>query len=180
MLSETRAIRNERKRVVYYTAIFTCFFFFLERQKKILTEWTEWLLCSKFILPHGDITVTQRLQDCGVLNSWGSHVWISDMCMTLCAASAKHRVVANLFFLIVHFQTDTKIDDEIIHVRCVLLKVYPRTLKERHSIRVWSWEIRWGLNWINSLAVEWWPPANETGISNVSSSGHRGWVVSLL
>lgn len=142
-------------------------------------KWTEWLLCSNFILPHGDTSVTQRLCDCGVLNSWGSHVEFHT-CTLQYVPLQPNKEGCKSILPNCALQTDSKIDEEIIHVRCVLLEVYPRTLKQRHSIRIWSWEIRWGLKWINTLAVEWWPPAKETGISNVSSSGHQGWVVSRL
>lgn len=79
---------------------------------------------------------------------------------------------AMLFLLIEHL-TSQKIDEAIIHVRCVLLQVHPLTLKHRHSIRIWSWGIRWGKKWINILAGELWPPAKQTGIPNVSSSRHH-------
>lgn len=36
--------------------------------------------------------------------------------------------------------SDPGIDDQIIYRKYVLLKVFLQALKERHSIRVWSWE----------------------------------------
>lgn len=128
---------------------------------------TEWLLCSNFILPHGDISVTQM-----TVVYWEVEAHMLNFIHVLPNSGGK-RILPNCTLC----KTDTEID-EIIYVRCVLLEVYRRTLKKRHSIRIWSWEIRRGLKWINAFAVEWWPPAKETGISNVSSSGHQGWVVS--
>lgn len=157
MLSETRAIRTRGKA----TATFYMVLFWKENFFKNL----KWLLCSNFILPHGDISVAQ---------------------MTVVYWEVKAHMLNFIHVLLPNKEwwtlckTDAKIDEEIIDVRCVLLEVYRRTLKERHSIRIWSWEIRRGLKWINAFAVEWWPPAKETGISNVSSSGHQGWVVSLV
>ena len=48
---------------------------------------------------------------------------------------SRHKRGAKLFVLIAAF-TEQKMDEAIIHVRCVLFQVHPLTLKHRHSIRI--------------------------------------------
>lgn len=66
---------------------------------------------------------------------------------------------------------------EIMLLTCVSLDIYLQTLKQRHSIRIWSWEIWWRLKWIDTLGVRWWLSAKDDGTTNAFSLEHQGWVV---
>lgn len=83
---------------------------------------------------------------------------------------------ADLLSSIVHFK-DTGTDEEIMLLTCVSLDIYLQTLKQRHSIRIWSWEIWWRLKWIDTLGVRWWLSAKDNGRTNASCLEHQGWVV---
>lgn len=125
---------------------------------------SERLLCSNLILPPGDTSVTERLHNCGV-PGWSLHIQF------LLHSQTKRG--ADLLSSIVHFK-DSGTDEEIMLLTCVSLDIYLQTLKQRHSIRIWSWEIWWRLKWIDTLGVQWWLSAKDNqcvffGTSRLSS-----------
>lgn len=164
MLSETRVTRTQKTKHLTTQRFLNGFF---SQTKKKRKKMSERLLCSNLILPPGDTSVTERLHNCGV-PGWSLHIQF------LLHSQTKRG--ADLLSSIVHFK-DSGTDEEIMLLTCVSLDIYLQTLKQRHSIRIWSWEIWWRLKWIDTLGVRWWLSAKDDGTTNAFSLEHQGWVV---
>lgn len=134
-------------------------------------KWVNDCFVLNFSSPHADMLVREKLHNCGVL-CWGLN-------MTFYMHSIIYYILGVKTFL-----SNCALQWHRDWWHCnpckMCLEVYLQTFKQRHSIRVWRWEIWWCLKWINTLGVERWPSAKETGTTDVSSSGHQGWVVSPL
>lgn len=137
--------------------------FFL-KQKKRKKKWVK----DCFVQISFSLLVTHRSQkDCTIV-VYRVEAYIFNFCCT-----AKQREVQTCSPQLY----TSKTAGLIMLLTCVSLGIYLQTLKQRHSIRIWSWEIWWRLKWIDTLGVRWWLSAKDDGTTNASSLEHQGWVV---